>query len=127
MSQYRKDMIGWEQCLECGNHCFAEGENLSAYNNFQDAVAIARQLFCKHPTNKCVVKALLISHQNLADLHVKEQALDLAYQELATVNNCIEDVVERYQSCRRKLPDSLLWGKSISLKKLLLFEQTYCH
>ena len=45
---------------------FSKGENVSVYNNFQDTVAITRQLFCKHPTNKYVVKTLLISHQNLA-------------------------------------------------------------
>ena len=74
-----------------------------------------------------MIKALLDSHRNLANLHVRERALDLAYQELVTVSNHIEDALERYQSSKSELPEPLLWGKNCTLKELLLFEQTYCH
>jgi hypothetical protein len=127
MSQYKVDLVCWKQCLECGNRCFSEGNNLLAYDNFQDAVARAYRLFCEYPIEQRVVDALLVSHYNLADLHVKDQALDMAYQELATVNKYIEDALENYQSCSTELPHSLLWGKNISLKQLLLFEQSYCN
>ncbi|MCY1273026.1 hypothetical protein D3C84_343750 [compost metagenome] len=63
-------MEHWKRTIEAGNRCFTGGEWIEARELYLQAIAQAQILFERWPRTEEAVSALVISHHNLADLHL---------------------------------------------------------
>lgn len=76
-------MEHWKITIEAGNRCFAEGDWVQARELYLQALAEAQVLFGRWHEHNMAVAAFVISHHNLADLH-----LMLGQPEEAAENLC---------------------------------------
>ncbi|VXD03089.1 conserved hypothetical protein [Pseudomonas sp. 8Z] len=76
-------MEHWKNTIEAGNRCFAEGDWVQARELYLQALAEAQVLFGRWRDPDMAVAAFVISHHNLADLH-----LMLGQSEAAADNLC---------------------------------------
>lgn len=76
-------MEHWKSTIEAGNRCFAEGDWVQARELYLLALAEAQVLFGRWRDHNMAVAAFVISHHNLADLH-----LMLGQPEEAAENLC---------------------------------------
>lgn len=63
-------MEHWKRTISAGNRCFTGGEWIEAREIYLQAIAQAQILFERWPNADEAVAALVISHHNLADLHL---------------------------------------------------------
>lgn len=63
-------MEHWKRTIEAGNRCFNMGDWIEAREIYLRAIAQAQILFSRWPDAEEAVSALVISHHNLADLHL---------------------------------------------------------
>ena len=64
-------MEHWKRTIERANRCFAEGELVDAREHYLQALALAQVLFERWSDADEAVAACVISHHNLADLHLR--------------------------------------------------------
>ena len=76
-------MEHWKTIIETGNRCFSEGDWVTARELYLQALAEAQVMFGRWPDHNMAVAAFVISHHNLADLH-----LALGQPEEAAENLC---------------------------------------
>ncbi|MDG9923804.1 MULTISPECIES: tetratricopeptide repeat protein [unclassified Pseudomonas] len=76
-------MEHWKKTIEAGNRRFAEGDWVQARELYLQALAEAQVLFGRWADHDMAVAAFVISHHNLADLH-----LMLGHLEEAAENLC---------------------------------------
>lgn len=76
-------MEHWKITIEAGNRCCAEGDWVQARELYLQALAEAQVLFGRWRDHDMAVAAFVISHHNLADLH-----LMLGQPEEAAENLC---------------------------------------
>ncbi|WP_397451406.1 hypothetical protein [Pseudomonas sp. NA-150] len=60
----------WKRTIERANRCFNLGEYIDARELYLQALALAQVLFERWPDTDEAVAACVISHHNLADLHL---------------------------------------------------------
>lgn len=77
-------MEHWQETIEAGNRCFSDGDWVQARELYLRALAEAQVLFGRWPDHNLAVAAFVISHHNLADLH-----LTLGQPEKAAENLCV--------------------------------------
>ncbi len=63
-------MEHWKRTISAGNRCFSCGELIEARELYLQAIAQAQILFERWPIADEAVAALVISHHNLADVHL---------------------------------------------------------
>ncbi|BAN46754.1 hypothetical protein [Metapseudomonas resinovorans] len=63
-------MEHWKLTITAGNHCFNGGDWIEARELYLQAIGQAQVLFERWPNAEEAVAALVISHHNLADLHL---------------------------------------------------------
>ncbi|WP_394561586.1 tetratricopeptide repeat protein [Aquipseudomonas alcaligenes] len=76
-------MEHWKTTIEAGNRCFIDGDWVQARELYLQALAEAQVLYGRWPDHDMAVAAFVISHHNLADLH-----LTLGQPEEAAENLC---------------------------------------
>lgn len=64
-------MQHWKRTIERANACFTQGELVDAREHYLQALAWAQVLFERWPDPDEAVAACVISHHNLADLHLR--------------------------------------------------------
>ena len=64
-------MEHWKRTIERANRCFAQGELVDAREHYLQALALAQVLFERWSDADEAVAACVISHHNLADLHLR--------------------------------------------------------
>ncbi len=64
-------MQHWKRTIEMANACFARGELVDARELYLQALALAQVLFERWSDVDEAVAACVISHHNLADLHLR--------------------------------------------------------
>ena len=64
-------MQHWTRTIEIANRCFAQGELVDAREHYLQALAWAQVLFERWRDVDEAVAACVISHHNLADLHLR--------------------------------------------------------
>jgi tetratricopeptide (TPR) repeat protein len=104
-----RDIQLWQQSIKAGNTCFEAQQNTMALRHYQQSIRLAESFFEYHHDPKAAVASLLISYQNLADLHLRlndkpaaEQALQKAYLAISLSLN--------HASADSQRLDALLWG-----------------
>ncbi len=63
-------MEHWKRTIERANRCFMQGELVDAREAYLQALALAQVLFERWANADEAVAACVISHHNLADLHL---------------------------------------------------------
>ncbi|WP_263142255.1 hypothetical protein [Pseudomonas sp. RIT-PI-AD] len=63
-------MEQWKRTIEAGNRCFKAGDWVEAREHYLQALALAQVLFQRWMDADAAVAAFVISHHNLADLHL---------------------------------------------------------
>ncbi|TRX76230.1 hypothetical protein [Pseudomonas mangiferae] len=63
-------MEHWKRTIEAGNHCFAAGNWVEAREHYLQALALAQVLYQRWADADAAVAAFVVSHHNLADLHL---------------------------------------------------------
>ena len=76
-------MEHWKTIIEAGNRCFVEGDWVQARERYLQALAEAQLLLGRWGDHEQAVAAFVVSHHNLADLH-----LTLNQPESAAENLC---------------------------------------
>lgn len=76
-------MEHWKHIIEAGNRCFRDGDWVQARELYLQALAEAQVLFGRWHEHNMAVAAFVISHHNVADLH-----LTLGQPEEAAENLC---------------------------------------
>lgn len=64
-------MQHWKRTIERANECFNQGELVDAREHYLQALAWAQVLFERWPDPDEAIAACVISHHNLADLHLR--------------------------------------------------------
>ncbi len=64
-------MEHWKRTIERANRCFMQGELVDAREAYLQALALAQVLFERWANADEAVAACVISHHNLADLHLR--------------------------------------------------------
>ena len=64
-------MEHWKRTIERANRCFNQGELVDAREHYLQALALAQVLFERWSDADEAVAAFVISHHNLADLHLR--------------------------------------------------------
>lgn len=95
-------MEHWKKTIEAGNRCFAEGDWVQAREFYLHALAEAQVLFGRWADHDMAVAAFVISHHNLADLH-----LMLGHLEEAAENLCASHERLLQAQSDAALPESL--------------------
>ncbi|WP_236207777.1 tetratricopeptide repeat protein [Pseudomonas tohonis] len=60
----------WKRTIEAGNHCFRAGDWIEARERYLQALAQAQMLLERWSDPDQAVAAFVVSHHNLADLHL---------------------------------------------------------
>lgn len=94
-------MEHWKRTIERANRCFMAGELVDAREAYLQALALAQVLFERWADADEAVAACVISHHNLADLHLRlnqpeESAEYLAPFTSACCRPCKTPVLTRY-------------------------------
>lgn len=76
-------MEHWKSIIEEGNRCFVDGDWVQARERYLQALAEAQLLLGRWSDHEQAVAAFVVSHHNLADLH-----LTLEQPESAAENLC---------------------------------------
>lgn len=76
-------MEHWKRTIETGNRCFHGGDWVAAREHYLQALAEAQLLLERWGDPESIVAAFVISHHNLADLHLR-----LGQPEEAAENLC---------------------------------------
>lgn len=95
-------MEHWKITIEAGNRCFAEGDWVQARELYLHALAEAQVLFGRWRDHDMAVAAFVISHHNLADLH-----LTLGQAEEAAENLCASHEKLLQTLANAQLPEAL--------------------
>lgn len=64
-------MRHWQRTIEQGNRCFVTGALIDAREHYLHALALAQVLLERWGDPDEAVMAFVISHHNLADLHLQ--------------------------------------------------------
>lgn len=95
-------MEHWKITIEAGNRCFAEGDWVQARELYLQALAEAQVLFGRWRDHDMAVAAFVISHHNLADLHLQLGQLEEAADNLCA---CHERLLQALADAQ--LPEAL--------------------
>lgn len=95
-------MEHWKITIEAGNRCFVEGDWVQARELYLQALAEAQVLFGRWRDHDMAVAAFVISHHNLADLH-----LTLGQPEEAAENLCASHEKLLQTLANAQLPEAL--------------------
>ncbi|MGV8783946.1 hypothetical protein ACV35H_35495, partial [Pseudomonas aeruginosa] len=78
-------MRHWQRTIEQGNRCFVTGALIDAREHYLHALALAQVLLERWGDADEAVMAFVISHHNLADLHLP---LEQPYETAAYLSAC---------------------------------------
>lgn len=95
-------MEHWKRTIETGNRCFHDGDWVAAREYYLQALAEVQLLFERWQDVEAVVAAFVISHHNLADLH-----LQLGQPEETAENLCASHERLLQAMADSRLPQSL--------------------
>ncbi|MGV6397222.1 tetratricopeptide repeat protein [Pseudomonas caspiana] len=95
-------MEHWKRTIEKANHCFLAGELVDARELYLQALALAQVLFGRWPNPDEAVAACVISHHNLADLHLSLGQPEESAEYLCAIHQRLLQVVQD-----QRLPPSL--------------------
>lgn len=95
-------MKHWQNMMKIGNQLFGAGDFYSAREQYLQALALAQVLFDRWANVDEAVAALVISHHNLADLHLRIGQPEEAAEYLCAVHEYLLEA-----SRNRRLSDAL--------------------
>ncbi|WAJ36749.1 hypothetical protein OU800_19365 [Pseudomonas sp. GOM7] len=75
-------MEHWKTVIEAGNRCFTEGNWVQARELYLQALAEAQVLLGRWADHEQAVAAFVVSHHNLADLHLTLEQAESAAENL---------------------------------------------
>jgi hypothetical protein len=95
-------MEHWKRTIERANRCFNLGELVDAREAYLQALALAQVLFERWPNPDEAVAACVISHHNLADLHLSLGQPEESAEYLCAIHQHLLQVVQE-----QRLPPAL--------------------
>lgn len=95
-------MQHWKRITETANRCFDDGQWVEAREHYLHALALAQVLFERWADVDEAVAACVISHHNLADLHVRLGQPEEGAQYLCAIH---ERLLQAAQT--QRLPEAL--------------------
>jgi tetratricopeptide (TPR) repeat protein len=87
-------MKHWQSMMKIGNQLFGAGDFYSAREQYLQALALAQVLFDRWANAEEAVAALVISHHNLADLHLRIGQPEEAAEYLCAVHEYLLQAAE---------------------------------
>ncbi|TLX53451.1 hypothetical protein DN824_15660 [Stutzerimonas nosocomialis] len=119
-------MQHWKRTIELANHYFAQGDYVDAREHYLQALALAQVLFDRWPDPDEAVAAYVISHHNLADVHLRlEQPEESAEYLCAIHERLLESLVDERLS--PALRQAVLRHSGHSYRELLGFVARHGH
>ena len=101
----------WAQTISAGNDYFNQFQHDAALQCYRRAINIAESIMLELTCPKKVIASLLISYQNIADLHTRNGDWQLAYQELNHIYNALLDQLTDTDP-ETDQAQAILWGIS---------------
>lgn len=95
-------MEHWKRTIEQANRCFNLGELVDARELYLQALALAQVLFERWPNPDEAVAACVISHHNLADLHLSLGQPEESAEYLCSIHQRLLQVMQE-----QRLPPAL--------------------
>lgn len=111
MMQDNQTLQSWQTQTRAGNNDFAKHNLPKALNHYLKAIELAEALFAHSEDPKGAVAALIVSHQNLADLYVQENEVLMAEVELKNIHQKLSLLLSKAKPDAPNL-DALMWGVS---------------
>jgi hypothetical protein len=90
-------MEQWKRTILSGNDCFNRGDLIDARELYLQALALAQVLFDRWNVADEAVAALVISHHNLADLHLSLGQPEESSEYLCAVHERLLKVIQHPQ------------------------------
>jgi hypothetical protein len=87
-------MEQWKRTILSGNSCFNRGDLIDARELYLQALALAQVLFERWRVADEAVAAFVISHHNLADLHLSLNQPEESAEYLCTVHHRLLQVMQ---------------------------------
>ncbi|WP_426113666.1 hypothetical protein [Pseudomonas sp. DSP3-2-2] len=87
-------MEHWKRTIERANRCFNLGELVDARELYLQALALAQVLFDRWPNPDEAVAACVISHHNLADLHLSLKQPEESAEYLCAIHQRLLHVMQ---------------------------------
>ena len=87
-------MEQWKRTILSGNSCFNRGDQIDARELYLQALALAQVLFDRWRVADEAVAAYVISHHNLADLHLSLGQPEESAEYLCTVHQRLLNVIQ---------------------------------
>lgn len=87
-------MEQWKRTILCGNSYFNRGELIDAREQYLQALALAQVLFDRWAVADEAVAAFVISHHNLADLHLSLNQPEESAEYLCAVHQRLLQVIQ---------------------------------
>lgn len=117
-------MEHWKRTIERANRCFNLGEWVDARELYLQALALAQVLFERWPDADEAVAACVISHHNLADLHLRLNQPEESAQYLCAIH---QRLLKTLQDVRLApaLREAALRQSSMTYAELLSFISEY--
>ena len=117
-------MEHWKRTIERANRCFNLGELVDARELYLQALALAQVLFERWPDAEEAVAACVISHHNLADLHLRLNQPEESAQYLCAIHQRLLKTLEDVRLAPA-LRQAALRQSSMSYAELLSFISEY--
>lgn len=114
----------WQIEIMAGNDYFQLGQTLSALVLYRRAINLAQEFVLSQPNERNAWAALLVSHQNLADLYLSQNAIEMAERELVVVHQHFLSEVRQAMVDSQKC-SCLLWGINKSYFALVALKKAY--
>lgn len=113
-------MEHWKRMIVQANHCFERGELVEARELYLQALALAQVLFERWNDVDQAVAACVVTHHNLADLHLSLEQPEESVEYLCAIHQRLLDVVHNTRF-RAELRDAALRHSNRTLSELLSF------
>jgi len=113
-------MQHWKRTIEQANRCFMLGELVDARELYLQALALAQVLFERWPDADEAVAACVVSHHNLADLHLQLGQPEESAEYLCAIHQRLLEVMQD-QRMRPALRQSAMRQSSKTYAELLGF------
>ena len=113
-------MKHWQHMMKIGNQLFGAGDFYSAREQYLQALALAQVLFDRWANADEAVAALVVSHHNLADLHLRIGQPEEAAEYLCAVHEYLLEASENLR-LSQVLRDTALRHSQRTYTELLSF------
>ncbi|MBM1197342.1 hypothetical protein [Pseudomonas weihenstephanensis] len=113
-------MEHWKRTIERANRCFAEGELVDAREHYLQALALAQVLFERWSDADEAVAACVISHHNLADLHLRLNQPEESVEYLCSIHQRLLHTMQNLRF-KSELREAALRHSSKTYVELLNF------